>query len=280
MKNGLFTVQSELYLAASNPYLPHMKHMLAALVAAVTFQLSTAPLAHAQTATYIGPRYSGGPDSLRALMYRCTRLAASAPAGRMAVEFELLNGQKPRNFKLLSGSASANAELVKAGATTLAYLQAHMLDWQAGVTDKRSVLSGQNPKLALVLEFSPSSISSRPYAYADQNPVLSAPVVPGRGRSRPTPNYSTPDLVGQIQRQTRYPGKALQEMRMGVVYVAFEVAENRAIERPEVLGTVSPELDAETLLVVSSLPPATAPALLRDRPVRVAYVLPITFRIQ
>ena len=249
--------------------------LLLALAAPATAQTISPP-----TAAYTGPRFPGGPDSLRALVGRSTRQATPIPTGRLAVEFELFNGQQPRNFKLLPIPASANAELGKAGAVALAYLQAHMPNWQAGVPDKQTVLSGQNPKMALVLEFAPSSIASRAYAYSDQNPVLSAPVVPGRGHSRPTPIYSTPNLIGQIQRQTRYPGKALREMQMGVVYVAFEVAENGAIERPEVLGTVSPELDSETLLVVSSLPAATAPALLQGRPVRVAYVLPITFKIQ
>ena len=66
------------------------------LAVAPTFAQSAPPVA-----AYSGPRYPGGPDSLRALVGRSTRLAAPALAGRIAVEFELLNGQQPRNFKLL-----------------------------------------------------------------------------------------------------------------------------------------------------------------------------------
>ena len=65
-----------------------------------------------------------------------------------------------------------------------------------------------------------------------------------------------------------------------MVYLYFEVAETGAIERPEVMGTANPSLDEETLRVVKLLPSATSPALLRSQPVRVYYVLPITFRIQ
>ena len=119
-----------------------------------------------------------------------------------------------------------------------------------------------------------------PYTYADQSPVLAAITSGAKQRSKATPLYSTQQLIGTIQRACRYPSTALRQMQVGVVYVYFEVAENGTIESPEVVGTISPELDEETVRVVKLLPAAISPALLKGQPVRVSYVLPMTWRFQ
>ena len=67
---------------------------------------------------------------------------------------------------------------------------------------------------------------------------------------------------------------------MGAVCVYSEVAETGATEQLQVVGTASPSLDEEALRVFRTVPAATSPALLRDQPGRVYYMLPITFRIQ
>jgi hypothetical protein len=65
-----------------------------------------------------------------------------------------------------------------------------------------------------------------------------------------------------------------------VAYAYFEIAGNGAIERPAIVGTVGEPLDEAVLKTIENLPVATVPALLHGRPVRVYYVLPITFVIQ
>ena len=62
--------------------------------------------------------------------------------------------------------------------------------------------------------------------------------------------------------------------------VYFEVAENGAVENPQILASAGGALDAEVRQAVRSLRPATTPAQLNGRPVRVFYVLPMTFKIQ
>jgi len=57
------------------------------------------------------------------------------------------------------------------------------------------------------------------------------------------------------------------------------VAENGAIEHPRILGTAGRALDAEVLRMAEKLPAATTPPQLQGRPVRVFYVLPVTFKI-
>lgn len=64
------------------------------------------------------------------------------------------------------------------------------------------------------------------------------------------------------------------------VYGSVESAETGAIEQAEILGTAGRARDAEVLRVVQRLPAAGSPALLQGRPVRVHFVLPITFKIQ
>ena len=73
---------------------------------------------------------------------------------------------------------------------------------------------------------------------------------------------------------------ALRQLQQGVVYVYFEVAENGATEQTQVLGTAGEVLDAEVLRVAAQLPTAVSPARLRGQPVRVYYIIPVSFKIQ
>ena len=71
----------------------------------------------------------------------------------------------------------------------------------------------------------------------------------------------------------------MRREQQGKVYVYFEVTETGAIEHLETMGTAGPLLDAEALRVVQKLAVATAPSLLQNRPVRVFYILPLSFRL-
>ena len=48
----------------------------------------------------------------------------------------------------------------------------------------------------------------------------------------------------------------------------------------QVLGTAGEVLDAEVLRVAAQLPTAVSPARLRGQPVRVYYIIPVSFKIQ
>ena len=64
------------------------------------------------------------------------------------------------------------------------------------------------------------------------------------------------------------------------VYGSVESAKAGVIEQAEILSTAGRARDAEVLRVVQRLLAAGSPALLQGRPVRVHFVLPITFKIQ
>ncbi len=251
-----------------------------------TFAQTTAP-----AAAYTGPRYPGGPDSLRALVYRSTRLTTPAPTGRVLVQFELKPDGQPQIFQLVPPPRPANRELLKAAATALSYLEARMPAWQPAPPDPTTP-AGTDSKISLMLDFTTPQ-AAQPYCYTDQKPIFAtlAEQVQAQHKQfydrlvadpvrKDLFGSSTKGLTSFVQIQTRYPVEALRNGQEGVVYAYFEVAENGAVEHPEVLGTAGRALDAEVLRIVKTLPAATAPAQLQGRPVRMYYVLPCTFVIQ
>ncbi|MBF9143204.1 energy transducer TonB [Hymenobacter properus] len=245
------------------------------------------------TVAYTGPRYPGGPDSLRALAYRSTRLVSPAPTGKTMLLFEIGNDGRPVNFKLVPPPGPVNPTLLKAAGEATEYIRERMLPWQLSAPDPKAKHTTELAKNALLLDFSNLPLGARPYSYAEQQPRFSAlaKVLGSRQLQYVKPPLTDPaqraayissvkGLVHYTQMQVRYPAEALRRQQEGQVYVSFEVAENGAIEHPEILGTAGSALDAEVLRVVQQLPAADAPALLDGRPVRVHYALPITFKIQ
>lgn len=261
-----------------------LARLLGLLLAASSpaFAQSPAPGPTASRAAYTGPRFPGGPDSLRAFVYRAVRQASTVPAGKMVVRFELKDGWKPQNFELLTPPIAASTELQQAAATALIYLQARMPAWLPDASDPEELTFGPMPKISLVLDFRPGP-AARPYTYADQVPMFPDLEASLRGQrvkaNKMTIDYGSKSIIRSIQKQSRYPAEDLRQNRQGVVYGYFEVAENGALENREILGTVSPTLDAEVLSILNRLPAATTPAQLQGQPVRVYYVLPITFKI-
>ncbi len=73
-----------------------------------------------------------------------------------------------------------------------------------------------------------------------------------------------------------YPEKAKRDHIQGIVYVGFKVDRKGKIVNPKILSTVSEELDAEALRVVS-LMPDWIPGTAGGSPVDVQYVLPLEF---
>lgn len=268
------------------------------LLTFLALALGPAPALQAQTTTvssladYTGPRYPGGPDSLRALVYRSTRQAGAVSAGKILVLFKLGTDGQPGKFELVTPPGPINVPLLRAAGAAADQLQERMLTWQLGTPDPEVKPSAEAPKNALLLDFSNATINARPYSYAEQLPQFPAmeKLLGGRFQAfdpsladpakRAAFISSTRGLVAYVQMNVRYPAEALRYQQEGRVYASFEVAETGAVEQVEILGTAGRPLDAEVLRVVQRLPAAGAPALVQGRPARMHYVLPITFRIQ
>ena len=272
--------------------------MKKAAALALTFLLLLAgplcaqPVTPAATA-YTGPRFPGGPDSLRALVTRSLRLAPPGLTGLVVMQMELKEGSRPVKFELLVPPAPVNPALMAAGKRAVALLKTQMPDWQPGLADPASKPNDKQ-KVTLSLHFGLGPpAKSYAYAYADSEPVFPnlAPLLSSKDENfynqrvteaTVTGIYKTPSrkiaLFTQIS--VRYPREAMQTGQQGRVMLYFEVSETGAIENTQIVGTAGALLDAEVLRVAQKLPAAVSPALLRGQPVRVFYTMPVGFKIQ
>ncbi len=90
-----------------------------------------------------------------------------------------------------------------------------------------------------------------------------------------------PELIGgleSLQRNVRYPERALRANIQGRVYVQFIVNERGEVENPQVIRGIGGGCDEEALRVVSQA--RFKPGMQRGRPVRVQYNLPVIFMIR
>ena len=90
-----------------------------------------------------------------------------------------------------------------------------------------------------------------------------------------------PELIGglqALQREVRYPERALRANIQGRVYVQFVVNERGEVENPRVVRGIGGGCDEEAIRVVKLA--RFTPGMQRGRPVRVQYNLPVIFTIR
>jgi protein TonB len=219
---------------------------------------------------YTGPRYPGGPDSLRAVLARQLRLGSPALVGQVFLHLEFDKaGTVQKGYLLTPPRATPAAALAytKEVQALASQLGQRLVPWQPGPGAPDQYKATLNT-VTLPLTFGPTPAAPA-LLYSDENPTFPA----GRGDQ----HFG---VTGFLQKQIRYPAEDLRNNVQGVVYAYFEVSETGAVEQRRIVGTVSPTLDAEVLRVLQLLPDARTPPRLAGRPVRVAYVLPLNFKIQ
>ena len=87
------------------------------------------------------------------------------------------------------------------------------------------------------------------------------------------------ELMKFMQTNIRYPKEAQERGLQGRVIVQFVVNKDGSICDEHIVKSVDPQLDAEALRIVRSMPNWT-PGKQRGEPVRVRFTLPVTFRLQ
>ena len=87
------------------------------------------------------------------------------------------------------------------------------------------------------------------------------------------------ELMKFLQTNIRYPKEAQARGLQGRVVVQFVVNKDGSICEENVVKSVDPQLDAEALRIVRSMPTWT-PGKQRGEAVRVRFTLPVTFRLQ
>jgi len=218
---------------------------------------------------YTGPRFPGGPDSLRAMLRRAAAMAGPALKGQLFVRLEFSQNGQPERCSLLPPPDRAGAELARSKEiqAMVQQLPAKLGQWQPGTGTDRAQPGNS---IVLLLAFGPQAA---PVAlpYSDENPAFI---------SLTDKNTTTLQrAINFLQRQFRYPAEDLRNQVQGTVYGYFEVSETGAVENRRVAGSLTPSIDAELLRVLNTLPDALAPPRQQGRPARVAYVLPVSLRI-
>ena len=87
------------------------------------------------------------------------------------------------------------------------------------------------------------------------------------------------ELMKYLQQSVKYPKEAQEKGLQGRVIVSFIVDTDGSVEKPEVVRSVDPQLDAEALRVVKMMP-KWQPGKQNGKVVRVKYHFPVTFRLQ
>ena len=106
---------------------------------------------------------------------------------------------------------------------------------------------------------------AKPAAH-EQVPKEEMPVYPGGETA----------LYAFISKETKYPEEAREQGIVGKVFVQFIVEKNGQVDSVWVKRGAHPLLDAEAMRVVA-LADGWTPGKQMDKPVRVTYLLPITF---
>jgi TonB family protein len=87
-------------------------------------------------------------------------------------------------------------------------------------------------------------------------------------------------LLSYIAKNTVYPVDAKTAGTQGKVVVRFVVERDGSVSHVAVIKSVSPSIDAEALRVVNSLPKFEKPGFIKETPVAVHYMVPITFTLK
>ena len=92
------------------------------------------------------------------------------------------------------------------------------------------------------------------------------------------PQFTDGNIFDYLAQHVRYPEEAEKNGIGGMVYVQFVIDTTGKVVEPKVIKSVSPELDAEALRVVSEMP-AWKPGMQRGKPVRVSFTVFINFKL-
>lgn len=87
------------------------------------------------------------------------------------------------------------------------------------------------------------------------------------------------ELLKYLARSVKYPVESVEKKEEGRVSLTFIVNKDGSISDVKVVRNATPALDAEAIRVVKSMPTWT-PGKEKGKIVRVAYTVPVTFRLQ
>jgi protein TonB len=224
---------------------------------------------------FTGPYFPGGPDSLRALVSRTQLRANPVLNSPLFLRIELDKSGVASKAYYLQPATGQGRKLVrsKEAQAFIGQLTSQLPAFQPETKTSQST-GTESSSLTIPLTFG-SAKASTALLYSEEYPVFPLPAATGRLSYHPM-GY----IIDYLARQVRYPADDIRSRTEGVVYAYFEVSETGVVEQRAIAGSVSPTLDAEVLRVLNRLPNATTPPQQQGKPVRVAYVLPMNFKVQ
>jgi len=87
-------------------------------------------------------------------------------------------------------------------------------------------------------------------------------------------------LLNFIANAAKYPSSAKDKGIQGRVVVSFIVNEDGKVSKAKIVEGIGPEIDAEALRVINSLPSFEKPGIRDGEPVPVYYMVPISFTLK
>jgi len=225
--------------------------LLPALLVAGTLTARAQAPTSLPSATYAGPRFAGGPDSLRAYLGQHRLRQVSEP---VFVQFDIGAAGPPENIQLLTppGHKPWPATAVAEAARLVRAMPA----WAPGRQDV------EIPITTMTLRLNPAQPAPTALLYADEMPVFASmePGIIGIYRYLPTVQVITPEMI--------------RKKLKGDVYAYFEVSETGHLEHVQILDGSLPAVNEAARQTIAKLPAqALRPAQLRGQPVRIYYVL-------
>lgn len=115
----------------------------------------------------------------------------------------------------------------------------------------------------------------------DTPPESASPVAEPQVAAEVMPGFKggEAEMMKFLAMNIRYPEAAMKAGKQGYVVVKFVVSKSGKVESPEIVRSVSPELDAEALRVVGMMPDFN-PGTVDGKPVDCTYILPVSFKLQ
>jgi TonB family protein len=218
------------------------------------------------------PLFPGGDSTLLAYIMNNTRYPESAKAsgiqGRVIVRFCVT---KTGGIDLISVLKGVSAEIDSEAVRVVSTLPAFKPGRQGGkpvpvwyMVPITFSLTGSLPPSPPPPP-PPSSASDTVYTQVDEMPEFQG---------------GDAGLLKFIAEQTSYPAEAKTNKIQGKVLVKFVVRKDGSVSNVSILKGVDPELDAEAIKVIKSLPPFDKPGIKSGQAVAVNYVIPITFSLK
>jgi len=208
------------------------------------------------------PVFSGGNDALEKFKSENVKYPAELKSigieGMVIIRFLIEKDGSVKDIRISKGCSPAlDAEALR--------VTRAMPAWQPAKVKGRPVkcLSGTVFEFLLTPRIQPIHKEDEPYVVVEEMPAF-----PGGDST----------LLKYISKNTKYPEVAKASNIQGRVIIRFCVTKSGGIDRVSVLRGVSPELDAESIRVVSSLP-SFKPGRQGGVPVDVWYMVPITFAL-